>query len=236
MGLQNLDDSFRFFTLRFEFDSGIAIFGIFPEDDHIGFFRFFQWCRNAFEITDRTQANEKVQCLAQSDIQGTDPSADRCRQRSFDGHQMFTDDIHGLIRQPRTGQIKSFSSCKHFFPDYFTGIAIGFLNCGFEYFFGCLPNFRTDAIPFDERDDRKIRCMQTCFIHNNFFAKCHCALPPIVSFSDKGMYVRLTGPTYFERGRINVASRFCSNTCPNHPETRLIENNSVKRSCSIPKQ
>jgi hypothetical protein len=86
LGLQNLDDSFCLFALRFKLDPCVAIFGIFPEDDHIGFFRFFQWCRHAFEITDRAQADEKVQCLAQSDIQGTDTPADWCRQWSFDGH------------------------------------------------------------------------------------------------------------------------------------------------------
>jgi hypothetical protein len=63
------DQLLDLFGLGSKFDTGVNVFGILTEDDHIGLFRFAQWRGHALEILDRTQADIEVELLAQRNVQ-----------------------------------------------------------------------------------------------------------------------------------------------------------------------
>ena len=91
---------FILFRAIFKFCTGINIFGILAEDDHVHVFGVLHGRRHAFHILHRALANIQVEEFAQGHVQRTDAAADRGGQRAFDADQKFTEGGNCLFGQP----------------------------------------------------------------------------------------------------------------------------------------
>ena len=104
-GLKESNQLLDLFGLGRKFNTGINIFGILTEDDHVGLLRFTQGRRNALEILDRTQTDVKVEFLAKRDVQGADTAANRGGKRPLDRNDIILEDLKCFFRQPDIGAI-----------------------------------------------------------------------------------------------------------------------------------
>ena len=84
-------------------DTGIEVFGVFPEHHHIDLFRVFHGAGHRFDIADRTNAGIQVQPLPDSHVQAADPLADGRGQRPLDRHHVGFDGVQCILGQVIAG-------------------------------------------------------------------------------------------------------------------------------------
>ena len=167
---QEFDHFIRFGRIGFPLDTGVDVFGVFAEDNHIGQFRMFNRARSTLIITNRAQANVEVQFLTQGNVQRTDTAADWRGQRAFDSNTIFTNQIKSFGRQPDILAINlgRFFTGVNFHPGNFTLALIGFLDGSINHFQHRRSHVNADTIAFDERDNRVIRDVQLAVLQGDF--------------------------------------------------------------------
>ena len=150
-----------------EFDSGVDVFRVFAENDHVHFFRSFDGSFNAVEIAHGTQADKQIQILPQRDIQAADASAHRSGEGAFDADEVRAESFHRFIRKPGAQIVKRFLPGKNFIPCDGTPALI---SLGY----GCVndtggrrPYFRTGSITDDERNDGPVRNAKPAVLHGD---------------------------------------------------------------------
>src|SRR5207248_7219851 len=87
--LKEIENLLRLWCAGRVLDARVDVFGIFPEDHHVHFLRVLDGRGDAFEILHRSQANEKIKKLSQSNVERTNATANRSRQRTFDTDEKF---------------------------------------------------------------------------------------------------------------------------------------------------
>ena len=130
----------------------------------------FNRARGALVVTYRTQADVKIQLLAQRHVQRTNAAADWGGQRTFDSNAVVTNQIEGFSWQP---DILAIDVCRfltgvNFHPGNFTLALIGFLNGGINHFQHRWGNVNADTVTFNERDNRIVRDVQFAVLQGDF--------------------------------------------------------------------
>src|SRR5690606_32020664 len=103
--LQEVDELAGFGAAGFELDTGIDVFGVLAEDDHVGLFRLAHGRRHALEVLNGAQTHVQVELLAQGDVQRTDAATDGCGERTLDRDNVFTDRVERFVGQPDVGAV-----------------------------------------------------------------------------------------------------------------------------------
>ncbi|CCK18269.1 FIG00643354: hypothetical protein [Cronobacter universalis NCTC 9529] len=177
---QEFDHFLSVSGVGFPLDTGVDVFGVFTEDNHVGQFRMFNRARGALVVTYRAQADVKVQLLTQGNVEGANTAANRRGQRAFNSNAIFTNQIQGFLGQPDILAIKlgRFLTGVNFHPGNFTLAFVGFLNRGVDHFQHRRRHVHADTVAFNERDDRVVgdiqlavlRCDLFTFRRNYYFA------------------------------------------------------------------
>ena len=139
------------------FDSGVNIFRVFAEDNHVDLFRTLYGRGNTFEILHRPQTNIQVEQLSQRDIQGSNPAADRSRQRAFNADKIFAKRVDRVIRKPGIKLVHGCLAGKNFKPRDFLLAAVSFLDRGIEDAHARGPDVRPGPVAANERNHGVIR-------------------------------------------------------------------------------
>ena len=69
-----------------ELDARVHILRVLAEDDNVNLLRVLHRARHTLVVLHRPHTGVEIQQLAQSYVERTNASADRCRQRSLDGN------------------------------------------------------------------------------------------------------------------------------------------------------
>jgi hypothetical protein len=143
------------------FDTGVDVFRVFTEDDHIGLLWLFHWRRHAGEVTHWAQADVQVQLLTQGHVERTDTAANWRGQRAFDGnHVVFQyrqEFLLAAIRPDRT--LGRFFASVDFHPADLALASVGFGN-SIDHFDHDRADVDASTITFDVRNDRVIWYIQ----------------------------------------------------------------------------
>ncbi len=87
---QELDHFLSVCRVSFPFNSGVDVFRVFTEDDHIGQLRMFHRTWRALIVTNGTQTNVQVKLLTQGNVQRADTAANRRGQWTFNRYAVVT--------------------------------------------------------------------------------------------------------------------------------------------------
>ncbi len=90
------DQLLRRLASRFELDAGIEVFGVLADDDHVD--GLVSGAHAGIGLA-RPQAGVEVQLVAERDVHGAEPRADRRRDRALEGHARVADGGQRLLRQ-----------------------------------------------------------------------------------------------------------------------------------------
>ena len=209
-------------------DTGVDIFRILAEDNHIHLLRGFHRGFNSLEVAHRAHAAVEVEPLAERHIQRTYTLAHRRSQRSLDTNQQVAESFHGLIGQPGTHRIKSFLAGQHLLPNKSALIAIGCAYRGINHALGSAPDIRAGAVADDMGDDGEIRHIQPLPRHGNRCSFAHnqigCQNYSSADASAAGLASSFSTPSLF-------AMEQNANTAPSSSGGR-IQNNIPSRSLS----
>src|SRR5690606_18019083 len=82
-----------------EFDAGVDVLRVLPEDDHVDQPRLLDGRGHAGVPAHGANAGVKVELLPQGNVERTDTAADRRGQRALDGYEMLGDDVERLLGQ-----------------------------------------------------------------------------------------------------------------------------------------
>ncbi|MNF77114.1 hypothetical protein D3C84_592520 [compost metagenome] len=159
---EELDDLVRLRSPRLPLDTGIDVFRVLTEDHHVHVLRLLYRARHAFEPAHRTQADIQIQLLAQSHVQGADAATDRRGQRPLDGNHVVTHRVQGFLGQPGVlvVHLGSLLAGVDLHPGDLALAAVGLLHGGIDHLDHHRTDIDTDAVAFDERDDRVVRHIQ----------------------------------------------------------------------------
>src|SRR5207302_11440173 len=139
------------------FDSGVNIFRVFAEDNHVDLLGTLYGGGNAFEILHRPQTNIQIEQLPQRDIQGSNPAADRSSERPFNADQIFAKRPNRVIRKPGIKLVLGRLAGKNFKPRDFPLAAVSFLDRGIEHARARGPDVRPGSVAANERNHGVIR-------------------------------------------------------------------------------
>ena len=120
-----VQDFLGFRSPRRVFDTGVNVFGVLAEDDHVHLLRSLNRARHAGKILHRTQTHIQVEHLAQRHIQRADASTHRGRQRTLNAHQELTESLDGVVRQPVVEALEALLSGEDFHPGNLALATIG---------------------------------------------------------------------------------------------------------------
>ncbi|MCY1174545.1 hypothetical protein D9M73_147510 [compost metagenome] len=156
---KKLDDLGGFRRTGLPLDAGVDVFGVLAEDGHVDITRFLDRARHAFEPAHRAQADVQVELLTQGHVQGTDAATDRGGQRALDGNHVILDRVQGFLRQPGVliVNLSRFLPGVHFHPGNLAFATVGLLNSSIDNLDHDRADVDTNAVAFDEGDDRVIR-------------------------------------------------------------------------------
>ncbi|SQC32322.1 Uncharacterised protein [Kluyvera cryocrescens] len=166
--------------VSFPFDTGIDVFGVFAEDDHIGQLWVFNRAWGALVVTHWAQTNVQIQLLTQRNVQRTNAAAYWRGQWTFDCNAVVTNEIQRFGWQPNILAINlsGFFPGVNFHPGNFTLAFVGFLNSGINHFKHCRSHVNADTVAFNKWDNRIVWHIQLAvfqgdfltFRRNNYFA------------------------------------------------------------------
>ncbi len=171
--IQNLR---RLGTPALVFNPRINVFCVLAEDHHVHLFRMLHRARHTREILHRPQTHIKVQHLPQRDIQGSNPTTHRRRQRPLDSHQKFPKRFHRIVRQPRLRiplggpglkLIKRLLPRKNFHPRNLLLPPKRLRHRRIKNPHARPPDIRPRPVPFDERNNRMVRHIQPAPSHRD---------------------------------------------------------------------
>src|SRR5690606_28114242 len=140
--LQEVDQFLGIGAFGFELDTGIDVFRVFAEDDHIDFFRLFDGRRHTLEVLNGAQANVQVKLLAQCNVQGTNATAHGRGQWTLDGDHVVLDGFQRFSGHPHIRAVH--------FGGFFTGV--NFHPVDFTFAVVCLGYGGINAFKHDGRD------------------------------------------------------------------------------------
>ncbi len=170
---QELDDLLGFRGTGFPLDTGVDVFGVLAEDDHVDITRLLDRARHAFKPANRTLTYIQVQLLAQSNVQRTDATAYGSSQWAFDGNNILFNGVQRFSRQPGVliVNLGGFLTGIDFHPGNLALTGVGLLNSRVDDFDHDRGNVVTDAVTLDKGNDRVIRNVQgKVGINGNFVA------------------------------------------------------------------
>src|SRR5690606_2765544 len=170
---QELDDLLGFGGARFPLDTGVDVFGVFAEDDHVDVTRVLDRAGYAGEPAHRTLTDVQVQLLTQGNVQGADTATYRCGQRSLDGNNVVLDGMQGFFREPGVliVNLGSLLACINFHPGNLALAVIGLFDSGIDYLHHDGGNIDADAIALDKGNDRIVGNIEgEVSVYGNFVA------------------------------------------------------------------
>ena len=154
--IEKIDEALGLGAVGGPLDAGIDVFGVFPENHHIDFFRLLQGAGHPGIIAHRADAGIEVQNLAQGDVQGPKPPADGGGEGSFEGHPVFPQGRQGLHRQITAAQFEGLFPGQDFLPEDAPAVAVSLGHRGVQHRAGGLPDIRAGAVAFDVENYRPV--------------------------------------------------------------------------------
>ena len=151
---QEVAQPIGFLAPRLEFDAGVHVLDVLPENHHIELLRLPDRRRNAGEPADRADTGVEVEDLSQRDVEGAHPAPDWGSEGALDGHPVLADDGDGVVGEPGTGGFEGLLAGEHLAPDDALLSAGGLGHGGVEDPLRRAPDVGPGAIPLDEGDDR----------------------------------------------------------------------------------
>ena len=136
-----------------ELDARIHVLGVLAEDDDVDLFRMFHRTGDALVVLDGPHTCIKVKQLAQSNIQGPNPSAHRRRQWSLDGNAQVPRGADGVVRKPGVELAKRLFARENLEPRDLALAAIGFFDRCVKNALRSLPDVAAGAVAFDKWND-----------------------------------------------------------------------------------
>ncbi len=94
----------------------------------------------------------KIEQLSQRDIQGSNPAADRSRQRAFNADKIFAKRFNRVIRKPGIKLVLGRLAGKNFKPRDFLLAAVSFFDRGIEDAHARGPDVRPGPVAANERN------------------------------------------------------------------------------------
>ncbi len=169
--LQVGDESACFLAPGAVLDSRVDVLGVLAEHDHIHIFRPLDRGGHAGEMPDGADAGIEIQLLAQRYVERTEPSADWCRQRPLDRHQVMADGSQRIVRQPALELVLGLLAGQHLEPVDPSVVAIGAPYRVVEDVLRRAPDVGSGAVSFNERDDRLVGHGKRALAHGDWLPR-----------------------------------------------------------------
>jgi hypothetical protein len=157
--------------------SGVDVFGVLPEDDHVDLLGLLHGAGDPRVPADRAEADVQVEDLPQGDVQAAEALPHRCGERTLDADEMALERLDGLVGQPVAGLVVGLLPGEDLLPDDAALTAVRLLDGGVEDADRRRPDVRPRAIPLDERDDRLVGDLQAVGPHADDLG--HCSAPVV---------------------------------------------------------
>src|SRR5690606_32876257 len=172
---QEADQLGRLRTVGGPFDTGVNVFRVLPEDNHVGQLRVGHRAGDTLEPAHRAHAHVEIEFLAQRHVQGADTATDRRGQRSLDADNVLTQRFQGFFQHPdiRAVDAGGFLAAVDFHPDDGTLGAVRLFNGGVDDLDHHRRDIHADTITLDIRNDRMVGHIQgQVRIDSNFVTVC----------------------------------------------------------------
>src|SRR5215472_3342519 len=131
--VKELDEALAVGGSLLPLNTGIYVFGVLAEDNHIHALRMLHWRRNALVILHGPYASIEVKNLPQGNVERTNPATDGRRKRPLDCNAKFADSLDGVVRQPGVKLCFCLFPGEHFVPSDAALALVGLLDCRVEY-------------------------------------------------------------------------------------------------------
>src|SRR5690606_5881455 len=133
---EELDDFLGFRGAGLPLDTGIDVFGVLTEDDHVHVAGVLDRAGYTGEPANGALANVQVQLLAQGNVQRANAAAYWRGQRALDGNHVVLDRVQGLFGQPGVLVIDlgGLLAGENFHPGDLALATVGFFHGGIDYF------------------------------------------------------------------------------------------------------
>ena len=150
--------------------SGVDIFRVFAKDHHVTRTRVLHRRGHALKPAHRPQAGIEVQFLAQGDVQRTEPTPHRGRQRALDSNDILLDRRQGFLGEPvAIVKLSGLLAGVYFHPGYFFRALVSLLDGGVDHLDHDRADVDANAVAFDVGNDRIVRDVQAeIFIDGDF--------------------------------------------------------------------
>ncbi len=151
--VEEFDDPARLGRALAPLDAGVDVLGVFPENSDVYEFGPLHRGGGALVVSHRPHAGEQIEHLSQGHVQRPDASAYGGRERALDAHDIFTQGIHRLVRQPAARGVVCLLPRQNLFPHNASAAAVRLFHGLIEHVPGRLPDIRPCAVAFDEGND-----------------------------------------------------------------------------------
>src|SRR5690606_19941207 len=157
--LQEMDQLLHLGGAGGPLDARVNVLGVLAKHHHVHVVGNLRGRRRPRKIADRTNARVQIHCLTNRDVQRADAFADGRRERPLDRHDVADERIHRLVGQdlplavPRDRLLTGIDlhPCDRAPP------SVRLLDRGVDDRAHDRRDVDTDAVAFDERDDRAVR-------------------------------------------------------------------------------
>jgi len=136
---------------RGKFHTGVYVFGVFAENDHVDALGVFDGRFKPFKVTHRADAGVEVKALAQGHVEAADARAHGGAEGALHGKFCGAQGLHGFFRQGRAGFFHSLVACQQLCPLQIDAGVFGSKGSFNDRARG-LPDFGADAVAFDPVD------------------------------------------------------------------------------------
>src|SRR5262249_40075321 len=131
---------------RLKFHASVNVLRVFTENDHIDLLGLTNRRWNASKVTDRPQADIKVEHLRQRDIKRSHAAAPGCRQRTLDADEVILESGDSFVRQPAADESVRLFAGQRFLPNDLASGTVRPRHCGFKYADRSVPDVRPGSV------------------------------------------------------------------------------------------
>jgi hypothetical protein len=143
-------ESLRLRGAGLDFEAGVHVFGVLPEDDHVDLLGMQHRRGDPGEPAHGPQADVEVEDLAQGHVERADPPADGRGERALDSDEVLAEGLDGLVGEPVAGLFEGLLPRQDLLPgDLLTVLGRG----GVEDEARGGPDVDAGPVPLDEGDD-----------------------------------------------------------------------------------
>src|SRR5262249_6890636 len=111
---------------------------------------------DAFEVLNWPEADEKIQQLAQRNVERANAATDGRSERSFDSDQVLAKRFYCVVRQPFIEFVLGCLPRENFKPRDFSSSAVCLLDCRIEHAHTRCPDIRPCPVNTNERNNWSI--------------------------------------------------------------------------------